>query len=173
MDCFDILHSRINNRTDYDIKINIKSKINIDKNTIYFIAANPPDYRTSFSGSALYFYNKEQAFFNTTNTGYVNLDKNDECAIYLKLPNSYYIDLGNILVAPYVDLIYTINGKKNVFTHKLSDDPIPYRSLSHPYTRTCPLFYQEQTQRGVMSQSDLLIKTGFPSKNKSLEDFWI
>ena len=34
-------------------------------NFVYFIAPNPPDYITSFSGSALPFHNKDQAFKNT------------------------------------------------------------------------------------------------------------
>ena len=138
------------------------------------MASKGPDYRTSFSGSALPFFNKEQAFYNTSNKGKAHFSKcNKSTTIFLKYPNSYYTDLGNILVVPHVDLVYSIDGKEHLFTYKLSDNPIPYRSLTHPHTRTNPMFYQPKTNcTEVMSQSKLFRRTGFPTTNTSLNNFW-
>lgn len=172
MDCFDIFYEQVDNK-NYDMVVKIKTKQYIDNNFVYYIAPNPPDYRTSFSGSALPFFNKEQAFYNTSNKGKAYFDEPYKTAtIFLKYPNSYYNDLGNILVVPHVDLVYSIEGKETLFTYKLSDNPIPYRSLTHPHTRTSPMFYQPKTEMEVMSQSKLLRRSGFPATNTSLENFW-
>jgi hypothetical protein len=170
MDCLNIFYEQVDH-SKYDIIINIHTKQNIDNNTLYFIAPNPPDYRTSYSGSALPFFNKEQAFDNTSNKGKV-LFKNKKASFGIKYPNSYYHDLGNIQVVPHVDLLYSINGKEYIYSYKLSDNPIPYRSLTHPYTRTSPLFYKPKTEKTVASQSQLLCDTAYPVTNTSINDFW-
>jgi len=170
MDCLNIFYEQVDH-SKYDIIINIHTKQNIDNNTLYFIAPNPPDYRTSYSGSALPFFNKEQAFDNTSNKGKV-LFKNKKASFGIKYPNSYYHDLGNTQVVPHVDLLYSINGKEYIYSYKLSDNPIPYRSLTHPYTRTSPLFYKPKTEKTVASQSQLLCDTAYPVTNTSINDFW-
>lgn len=166
MECFDIFFERVLNTKQYDIKLYISSKKKIDNDVISFIAPNPPDYITSFSGSALPFANKEQAFENTKNKGTLTLDSNnnDSTVIYLKFPNSYYIHLGNILVVPHVDIIFNIDKIEHIFSYKLSDNPIRYRSLTHPCTRTSPVFYATETDKPViMSQAELLIANGYLS----------
>lgn len=170
MDCLNIFYEQVDH-SKYDIIINIHTEQNIDNNTLYFIAPNPPDYRTSYSGSALPFFNKEQAFDNTSNKGKV-LFKNKKASFGIKYPNSYYHDLGNTQVVPHVDLLYSINGKEYIYSYKLSDNPIPYRSLTHPYTRTSPLFYKPKTEKTVASQSQLLCDTAYPVTNTSINDFW-
>lgn len=170
MDCLNIFYEQVDH-SKYDIIINIHTKQNIDDNTLYFIAPNPPDYRTSYSGSALPFFNKEQAFDNTSNKGKV-LFKNKRASFGIKYPNSYYRDLGNTQVVPHVDLLYSINGKQYIYSYKLSDNPIPYRSLTHPYTRTSPLFYKPKTENAVASQSKLLCDTAYPLTNTPVTDFW-
>ena len=170
MDCLNIFYEQVDH-SKYDIIINIHTKQNIDNNTLYFIAPNPPDYRTSYSGSALPFFNKEQAFDNTSNKGKV-LFKNKKASFGIKYPNSYYHDLGNTQVVPHVDLLYSINGKEYIYSYKLSDNPSPYRSLTHPYTRTSPLFYKPKTEKTVASQSQLLCDTAYPVTNTSINDFW-
>lgn len=170
MDCLNIFYEQVDH-SKYDIIINIHTKQNIDNNTLYFIAPNPPDYRTSYSGSALPFFNKEQAFDNTSNKGKV-LFKNKKASFGIKYPNSYYEDLGNTQVVPHVDLLYSINGKEYIYSYKLSDNPIPYRSLTHPYTRTSPLFYKPKTEKMVASQSKLLCDTAYPLTNTSINNFW-
>lgn len=171
MECLDIFSEQVVTK-DYDIKLHIKSKQQIDDNTIYFIAANPPDYRTTFSGSALPFHNKTQAFDNTINKGKIILNALKEGTIYLKYPNSYYIDLGNILVVSHVDFIFKVNNVEKMISYKLSKYPIPYRSLTHPHTRTSPLFYKPIREADVMSQSDLFIKKGYPLTNTPINEFW-
>jgi hypothetical protein len=172
MDCFNIFYEQVEMNSNYDIKLLIQSKNKIDNNTLYFIAPNPPDYRTSFSGSALPFYNKEQAFTNTNNKGKLILDDDNKGTIHLKYPNSYYINLGNVLVVPHIDLIFTINNKERIVEYNVSKNSIPYRSLTHPYTRTSPNFYQPKMNIPVMSQRELLIRSGYPSTNTQIENFW-
>ena len=170
MDCLNIFYKQVDH-SKYDIIINIETNTKIDNNALYFIAPNPPDYRTSFSGSALPFYNEEQAFYDTKNKG-TAIFKDNVVSFGIKYPNSYYTNLGNIQVVPHVNLIYTINNKEYVYRYKLNENPIPYRSLTHPNTRTSPLFYEAKTEKIVASQSKLLCDTAYPKTNVSVENFW-
>lgn len=170
MDCLNIFYEQVDH-SKYDIIFNIKTTQSIDNESLYFVAPNPPDYLTSYSGSALPFFNKEQAFDNTSNKGKV-LFKKQTASFGIKYPNSYYKNLGNTLVVPHIDFLYSINGKEYIYSYKISDNPIPYRTLTHPYTRTSPSFYKPKTEKTVASQSKLLCDTAFPLTNTSVTDFW-
>ena len=159
------------NNNKGNITVNGNLKIASSNVKIVYWAANPPTFNYSFSGSALPFFNKEQAFDNTSNKGKV-LFKNKKASFGIKYPNSYYHDLGNTQVVPHIDLLYSINGKEYIYSYKLSDNPIPYRSLTHPYTRTSPIFYKPKTEKTVASQSQLLCDTAYPVTNTSINDFW-
>lgn len=170
MDCLNIFYEQVDH-SKYDIIINIETKNNVDDDVLYFVAPNPPDYRTSYSGSALPFHNENQAFENTPNKGKVVFKKN-KASFGIKYPNSYYKNIGNIQVLPHVDLIYKISGKEYIFSYKLSENPIPYRSLTHPYTRLSPMFYEPKTEKQIASQCTLFTNTAYPKTNISLDNFW-
>ena len=96
---------------DIVLTVNVSNiDVPIDNNTIFYIAAGPPNYMTTYSGSGLPFYSKEQALFNTPNKGKVIVNTNNEAIIKLYYPNSYNEDVGNIVVKPHVTLFYYSNS---------------------------------------------------------------
>jgi hypothetical protein len=154
-----------------DINLHIKSQISIDNNTITYIAANPPTFMTSFSGSGLPYPNENQAYDNTPNRGQLVLDNNNEGILMLYSPNSYYTDLGNTLVKPHILLEYEIQSNKKTITVKVSDG-IPYRSLTHPYNRESSIFYGTSWNLPVRSQESILLSSSFPDKDVHYDNFW-
>lgn len=159
------------NTNRYAIELKIKSTLKIDANKVDYIAAKPPDFRTSFSGSALPFYNEEQAYENTPTKGSVILNNNVGIIRFQK-PNSYYVDLGNVFVKQHVQLHYTINNKKNVLNVKLSDG-IPYRSLTYPSQRTSASFYDSLWGLPVRSQETIIRESAYPvDDDVHYMDFW-
>lgn len=171
---------------EFDIQLTVKCYVPVADNKIRYEAPNPPDYRGSFSGSALPFYSKEQAFEGTINKGNVSLkqveminERNEvynyfyKGVIFIKFPNSYYTNVGNLLVLPHILLKYkTLQGVQKTFVYKLTGQSIPYRTLTHPSMRTSPLFYKPKMNIGVMSQEDLLRRSEYPRTNKPIASFW-
>lgn len=152
-------------------------KINevVKNNTVYYAAANPPDYRATYTGSGLPFANQSQAFENSPNRGSVVLI-NNTFEIKLMYPNSYYIGLGSVLVPPSVQLEYeTIDGKQRTVTIKLSDG-VPYRMLTYPSSYTLPrkdsMFYSFGWKMPVRTQEQILRDSAYPSINKMSGNFW-
>lgn len=150
----------------------------VKDDTIYFIAASPPDYRATFSGSGLPFYSQVQAFQNTPNKGKMQVPFASEFQIELMMPNSYYVGLGTVYVPPtlYIEYVNSQGDKRNV-SIKLSDG-IPYRSLTWPgpgqitAARGDPMFYGTQFNLPVRSQEQILRDAAYPEKNKMDKDFW-
>ncbi len=69
--------------------------------TIVYWAPNPPTYGTSYSGSALPYHDSIQAYDNTPNIGAVKaVDR--KFSFKVKYPNSYYVGLGSLYVAPHI-----------------------------------------------------------------------
>ena len=167
----DVDESDGNNSQRYDLILKVQVKSPIDNNRIHFIAANPPDYITSYSGSGLPFANFQQAFENTSNHGLVVVDSNGTGEIRMRFPNSYYEDLGNRLVTPYVTLTYHINNVKKQIYANLSAG-LPYRSLTHPKSRVSPVFYGHGWSLPVASQETILRNSAYPSKNEHYDNFW-
>lgn len=165
---------------EYDRQIVVQGRITeqIKDNTVYFIAASPPDYRATFSGSGLPFYSQVQAFENTPNKGKIVVSIGVEFQIELMMPNSYYVGLGTVYVPPTLYLEYfNAEGQKRNVSIKLSDG-IPYRSLTWPgpgqktAARGGPMFYATQFKLPVRSQEQILRDAAYPEKNKMDEDFW-
>jgi hypothetical protein len=122
--------SRVDSSIDprFDIVLLLKAFVKIDNDLIFYEAAGPPDRITSFTSSALPFHNKEQAFYNSPNIGQIKLDQEKKGMIRLYFPNTYYEDLGNILVTPHVKISFSINHEQYSLIVKLSDG-VPNRSL--------------------------------------------
>lgn len=126
--------------------------------TIVYWAPNPPTYGTSYSGSALPYHDSIQAYDNTPNIGAVKaVDR--KFSFKVKYPNSYYVGLGSLYVAPHIhfkiceenktqSLINNIrvnveNNKRvpNNMKEQLEsegyhtiqiDEGIPFRTLTYP-----------------------------------------
>ena len=123
----------------------------VDNNMIQYISPNPPDYRSSFSGSALPFASEKQAYENTPNFGTVRLIENT-FLIELSTPNSFYKDFSNNIVKPIIEITYIFKGTVKTITIPLDSNAIPHRSLTHPeggriFPRNLPIRTQEQVLR--------------------------
>lgn len=165
----------------YDKQTVVRGKVNehVRDGIIYYIAAAPPDYRATFTGSALPFYNQLQAFDNTPNKGRVNVSNlGGDFEIHLMMPNSYYTGLGTVYVPPTLYIEYfNEHGAKRNLSIKLSDG-VPFRSLTWPgpgqntAPRSGPMFYATQFDLPVRSQEQVLRDSAYPANNKMPTDFW-
>lgn len=159
----------------YDMVVVGTIKEQVKNNTVYYSAANPPDYRATYTGSGLPFANQAMAFENSPNKGKAQLiDGNFE--IKLMYPNSYYVGLGTVMIQPTVFLEYFTNdGKKRNTSIKLSDG-IPYRMLTYPMSFTLArkdaMFYNNHHHLPVRSQEQVLRDSAYPSVNRMPDNFW-
>lgn len=136
--------------------LKLKCKVlsdDIDENTIQYIAANPADTMTSYSGSGLPFHNFDQAYESTPNKGKVIYGKSKQFTISIKYPNSYYIEFGNKLIYPHIKLMYK---KKNIQHTQFVylKDRILYRTLTYPHSRKDVSFYDVDLP--IRSQESIL-----------------
>lgn len=112
------------------IKGNFKNNSNYKK--IILCAPNPPDIRTSYSGTSLPFPNEEIAFHNTKNIYEI---KNGNIDITFKTPNSYYsVDGYNKIKSP---VMLIIDDKKIIYEF---EDMCPLKTL-RDRVRGNPSFY--------------------------------
>lgn len=144
---------------------------NIDGNVIQYIAPSPPDYRASFSGSALPYANEDQAYDETPNLGRVIL-KNNTFAFDIATPNGYYEDFSSKIVTPFVYINYKINGVEKHLKINLADSSIPYRSLTHPADHN-EMFY-ENVDLPIRTQEAVIRDSKYPTTNKknTNDTFW-
>lgn len=159
-----------------DIRVMGRIQEPVKDNRIYYIAAAPPDYRATFTGSGLPFASQQQAFENTPNTGSAELTIDNRFDIALMFPNSYYVSLGSVIVPPTLFLEYTTtDGQKRHLSIKISDG-IPYRMLTYPaqFTRARqdPSFYAGGWQMPVRTQEQILRDAAYPATNKMAPNFW-
>tara|TARA_B100000405_G_scaffold302441_1_gene265753 strand:+ start:775 stop:1281 length:507 start_codon:yes stop_codon:yes gene_type:complete len=151
-----------------DLIVNGKFTDDVDGSTIKYIAAAPADYRASFSGSGLPYFSKFQAYQNTPNSGSTSVSKEDKSfSIKLSRPNAYYEN--DVLVSPYLLVIYVKNGKEQTLKVDLGDVTFPYRTLKRPdgYNET---FYSVDDQP-VRSQEKIIRESSYDVANSSSE-FW-
>ncbi len=143
---------------------------------VEWVAAAPPDHRTSYGGSALPFPSAQHAFTGTPNTGSVKAsDGGRKAQLVLQYPNSYYTNLGSHLVPPTVYLRYQAKGStRPVHTAVKMSHGVPYRSLAYPASRTGPEFYGNIASGAlpVRSQERILLDSAYPSTNTEAPDFW-
>jgi hypothetical protein len=161
------------NRPDFIVRGTISDST--DEGKIYYIAAAPPDYRATFTGSALPFANPQQAFFNTPNFGEMQVSLGSQFQIPIRYPNAFYDDLGNIYVPPTLFIMYKRNGQEIRKSIKVGSG-VPYRLLDHPnmppIERKNVSFYDVADLMTVRTQEQILRESGFPEKNKMQNRFW-
>ena len=165
---------------EYDAQLVVTGKIKDDvkDDIIYFLAAAPPDYRASFSGSGLPYSSQLQAFENTPNRGTVKVSLDGSFTIKLMTPNAYYVGLGTVYVPPTLYIEYeTPSGHRRNVNLKLSDG-IPYRSLTWPgpgqktTVRGNAMFYGTQFDLPIRSQEQVLRDSAYPATNHMEPSFW-
>ena len=138
---------------------------------LYFMASSPPDYHISYSGSALPFQNKDQAFEGSPNIGKVEVDKHNNFTIKLVMPNSYMIGLGSVIIPPTVYMSFVAKcGMKKFGNVKISEG-VPYRSLTYPTSRKSAMFYDNVYKLPVRNQEELR-DGGYPPHNTMPSNFW-
>lgn len=157
-----------------DIRLKCRISEKVTDNVVNVIAASPPEFRSSYSGSGLPFSSPVQAFDNTPNKMTVVL-KNNEFVVDLYMPNSYYAGLGSVVIPPTVYVSYNNGYADKVVSIKVSDS-IPYRLLSYPAEMTAPRknaeFYSNHFNLPVRTQEQILRDAGYPENNKMHSNFW-
>ena len=159
------------------IKLTFRLSRKPDSREVTYLAASPPDYRSSFSGSALPFANAAQAFDRTPNKGKALIDDSGK-SVHLELypPNSYYVGLGTLLIPPTVQVFYTSDGAK-VSDSAQVGNPVPFRSLTYPgfvanvRSRKDAMFYDVDLPV-IRSQESILRSSAYPDKNEMPANFW-
>lgn len=141
----------------------LEGTVNDNISKINYIAAAPPDFMTSFTGSGLPYTSREQAFHNTPNKGQVDV-VNSKFTIKLLTPNSYYLDYFTF-IKPRVELMLNKN-KVNIDIPELM---VPFRSLMYPPNRKDPMFYKKDLP--VRTQEQILRDSDYP-EIQNLNDFW-
>lgn len=147
------------------LEITLNDELNQAKTTIEFWAAAPPTLGVSFSGSALPYYDAEQAFNNSPNIGKFT-PHFKKSIIKLHTPNSYYSHLGTRLIESCVSVKITYDNVSVVELVNLGTTA-PYRSLTYPSTRNSPMFYDRSHLQTPRSQESILRASGYPSCKSS------
>lgn len=144
---------------------------NVKDNVLTFMAASPPDKRTSFSGSGLPFPSAKFAFENTSNIGSVKLSSSNSFIIVMKVPNSYYVGLGSLLVPPTLYLSYNDGIKIKKANIKLCNY-IPYRTLTYPNARQNSMFYKSFMTLPIRGQEEIIRSSEYPTNKNEYANFW-
>jgi len=163
------------NDSKYDIVVSGVVNDTIKDGIVHFLASNPIDRRSSFSGSGFPYANSEQAFDATPNRGSIKCE-NTSFKIPLLFPNSFYTNLGNNVVPPCLFLRWTSStGEERKVTIKLGE-PVPYRFLSYPkectMARENATFYHAHHNLPVRSQEQVFKDSIYPHVNKMHSDYW-
>ena len=153
-----------------DFEVQLTLPHSPDNGVIEYVAAAPPDYRSSYAGSALPFASPRQAFELSPNCGTVQVQGN-QAYLRIQFPNSYYTGLGTIVVPPTVYIRYMHGGRQQRTTVKLSQG-VPYRALAPPPLRTGAEFYDNIWDLPVRSQEHILLDSAYPRTNTEAPDFW-
>ena len=143
-----------------------------DDGLVRWVAAAPPESRSSFAGSGLPFASAEQAFYDTPNRGTSRVDAaTGEFRASILPVNSYYVGLGTVEVPPTLHMAYASGGRQVREARKLAQHAVPYRSLTYPAGRTGPGFYAPPTQL-ARPQEAILRASAFDAAQEPAEDFW-
>jgi hypothetical protein len=154
-----------------DITVFGKLQESVSDGFVRYVAASPPDYRATYTGSGLPFASHAQAFHNTPNRGIVQLVDNT-FEIKLMYPNSYYIGLGTVMVPPTLYVFYrNSEGVDRNIPIQISTG-VPYRTLTYPPNRKDAMFYKWGWSMPVRTQEQVLRDSGYPSFNTMDINHW-
>ena len=152
--------------------VNIKGSSRIGSSKLYFYAADPADKRASFTGSGLPFPNATVAF-SPGQQGEINIGMDGMFQFSIKMPNSYYQNLGSLQIPPTVYISETsIEQGRDSFKGIVVSDAIPYRSLTYPQERKNVLFYDSLLKLPVRGQEAIFRSGAYPKQMKQYDVFW-
>jgi len=171
----DICQGSITYKGTGDLVVQGQIKSALPQSTIYFWAAAPPTYGTSFSGSGMPYPNPLVAYDRTPNKGVVNV-VNGQFNFSIKQPNAYYIGLGSLYIPPHINFKVCSPSAADSYFSVQIDDGVPFRMLTYPAPptkkpRLSPMFYCEP-EKGARSQEDILRASAYPSTNSMPDNFW-
>ena len=158
-----------------DLVIQGKLKNVSPMSKLFFWAAAPPTFGTSFSGSGMPYSDPLTAYDRTPNKGVIDV-QNGNFTITMKYPNAYYIGLGSVYIPPHVNFKIADAGKNDTYFSVQIDDGIPFRMLTYPAPptkkpRTSAMFYYEP-EKGARTQEDILRASAYPETNTMPDNFW-
>lgn len=146
-----------------------------EKLFIRYWAANAPTYNQSFSGSGLPYPNEWVAFQDSPNVGITEVIQG-KFSFTLNYPNSYYLNMGTVLVHPEVK-IQVCNSKNEVVSDIQTislGNGIPFRTLTWPEQRNWnngPMFYCNNNLP-ARNQYQILLDSAYPKVNEIPKNFW-
>lgn len=157
--------------SDTDIVIKARIREPVVSNTASYVAAAPPDFRATFTGSGLPFYTQRQAFDRTPNKGVLVLGPGNSFTVKLKFPNSYYAGLGTVIIPPTLYVSYMTTEGERIAAVPVSRG-VPFRTLTYPNQRKDVMFYSGGWEMPVRSQEDILRASAYPEVNAQPANFW-
>ena len=142
---------------------------------LFFWAAAPATFGTSFSGSGMPYPDPLTAYDRTPNKGIIDV-QNGNFTINMKYPNAYYIGLGSVYIPPHINFKISSSNHEDQYFSVQIDDGIPFRMLTYPAPptkkpRTSPMFYCEP-EKGARTQEAILRVSAYPSDNNMPDNFW-
>jgi hypothetical protein len=158
-----------------DLVVQGQLKTNSPTSKLFFWAAAPPTYGTSFSGSGMPYPDALTAYDRTPNKGIINVT-NGNFTINMKYPNAYYIGLGTLYVPPHVNFKICEECKEDTYFSVQIDDGVPFRTLTWPAPpsknpRSSPMFYCVP-EKGARTQESILRASAYPETNTMPDNFW-
>ena len=171
----DICQGSVTYKGTGDLVVQGQLKSTSPQSTVYFWAAAPPTYGTSFSGSGMPYPNPLVAYDRTPNKGVVNV-VNGNFNFSIKYPNAYYIGLGSLYIPPHINFkVCTPDVADSYFSVQI-DDGIPFRMLTYPAPptkkpRLSAMFYCEP-DKGARSQEAILRASAYSTTNTMSDNFW-
>lgn len=144
---------------------------------IAYFAAAPTDRRSSWTGSGLPYANAAQAFYNTPNSGEIELGMFNKFSIKVKQPGSYYVALGSAVIPPTLFIMYSNGSEDRTISIKLSNS-IPFRMLTYPNgqgsaARSSASFYDGDYSLPIRTQEKILLDSAYPGEHSNMPgDFW-
>ena len=142
----------------WDTELRFGVEEDVDNNTVEYIAAAPPDYRQTFTGSGLPFANIYQAYHATPNKGRVVLD-NKHAVLRLQNPSAY-LDQKWMRTDPHVLVRFTSDGVLRIVDVKIGPG-VHSRDILYNVKRTGPEFYDRESI--VQNQETLLRACAYPA----------
>lgn len=150
---------------------------------VVYWAPNPPERRTSFSGSGLPFPSHDIAYSASLNTncGSAVVSKmTNTFAFTISYPNAYYAALGTVYVKPHVNVqLHQQNSSPGPVLTRIIGEGMPFRLLSYPPApdtapRTSPSFYDQRPMEisEGRTQQQILESCGYPPTMNWPKNFW-
>lgn len=172
------LHGNIAYNGTGEVRVNgkVNNAMGLHDAKVVFWAPAPPNYRTSYSGSALPYTNAEMAFDQTPNAGTVNVSRDGSFSFSIQYPSGYYAGLGTMYISPHIRMQTIINGKVGDTEVVRVGEGVPFRLLTYPPVpatapRCSPSFYARD-RLPVRTQEQILRDSAYPSKNVMPANFW-